>query len=390
MAGLNDDVDEGLEPYLQAPNHNPEAADAPQITLVNKTDPATPGDDCPNNVKVSSIFGGPVIAGEIPNLDANFVLVEDAKNRINDIVDVRLQLADSNGMCCEDAQVVDSVAPGFINENRPLGYFTQHKTSVQYKAALQTLDNKIEIEIENLKQSAIDSLEKQIAVFEGVSGVLASKMNLLLARNQQVQISLAQAFTCSRELAKEFVESPFTFSRSCDEIKDIPELSGVEAYFYNPNFVANFNALLCCDAPAYFSFCGCINEYVEGEPFIKPAQDKYGSSFEVVRFEDFVNICLSSPVIKRLNTHLGKSSEIIMALKNGLEVIKQANSQPNVSLKEKYDTVVQAVSIVNNYANLLREQLLFVLKYFDVVNGYMAYVERISGERVTRVNEIIA
>jgi hypothetical protein len=77
-------------------------------------------------------------------------------------------------------------------------------------------------------------------------------------------------------------------------------------------------------------------------------------------------------------------------LKKGLDVIKQANSKAGISLKDKYDTLIQAVTIVNGYASLLREILLFILRYFDVVNAYMAYIERISGEHVTRVNEAVA
>ena len=390
MAGINDDVDEGLEPYIEPHSENTEASKAPHVTLMNKIGDPSVADNCPNNVKVSSIFGGPVIAGEVPNLDADFILVEDAKNRINDIVDVRLNLADSNGMCCEDAELVDSVAPGFINESRPLGYFTEQKTNVQFNAALSTLDGAIDLEIENLKQSSIDSVEKQIAVFDGVCTELSSKMNLLLARNQQVQISMAQSFTCSRELAQEFKDAPARFSRSCHEVSDIEELKGIEAYFYNTSFTENFEAVLDSDLPALFSYSGKLHEYVEGEPFVSALQKPTSISLSSVRFEDFVNRCLNTSVVNKLNAHLAKGCEIILALKKGLDVIKQANSKPGISLKDKYDTLIQAVTIVNGYASLLREILLFILRYFDVVNAYMAYIERISGEHVTRVNEAVA
>ena len=85
MSGLNDDVDEGLEPYVTPLDENPNQPDAPAINLVTKTTSPEPSDNDINAIPTRKIFGSPIVPNELPNLDAEFTIITDKENQVQDI-----------------------------------------------------------------------------------------------------------------------------------------------------------------------------------------------------------------------------------------------------------------------------------------------------------------
>ena len=129
MAGLNDDVDDGLEPtYVEPHDENPESSPAPNIILMNKVGKSSKADSDPNAVKPSQLFGGPIIPNELPNLNAEFAIITDTANTISDNRALKDSLKQSCSICKEDAQLVNGVVPDFINEDRPINTFTDTKS----------------------------------------------------------------------------------------------------------------------------------------------------------------------------------------------------------------------------------------------------------------------
>lgn len=117
-----------------------------------------------DNIKEESIFGEGIVKNELPNVAAIFIDDQQKTCSIaNELLDIQSSLRKSNGICKEDAVVIDSLCTGFINEKKPLGFFTEDKTKTQLSATMQTLDKEIDLQvakaIENLN-SFIDKVNE--------------------------------------------------------------------------------------------------------------------------------------------------------------------------------------------------------------------------------------
>lgn len=130
-------------------------------TQINENQPLPPviaavnSDVRVDNVCDQTIFGEGIVKNEIPNLAAIFIDNSEKLTSVAaELLDISSSLKKSNGICKEDAVVIDSVSKGFINEKKPLGFFTEDKSKTQYQATLQTLDKEVDLNlakvIENL------------------------------------------------------------------------------------------------------------------------------------------------------------------------------------------------------------------------------------------------
>lgn len=150
--GLNDDVDDGLPPEETA-DFDPNLP-VPDPIVIQVDDSL---EDKNTEVTEEDLFGTGVIKNEVPNLNAQFVLTVEQCNKTMDLIDVRNTIARSNGICREDAELIDSNVPGFIGNKRPLGFFTEDKSRTQFSESLNSLDKTIDSNLGIITQQAKDS-----------------------------------------------------------------------------------------------------------------------------------------------------------------------------------------------------------------------------------------
>lgn len=130
-------------------------------TKINEDQPLPPvlavvnSDQRVDCVDDKTIFGQDIVPNEIPNLAAIFIDNEQKVYSVaSELLDISSSLKKSNGICKEDAIVIDSISKGFINEKKPLGFFTEDKSKTQFQTTLQSLDKEVDLNlakiIENL------------------------------------------------------------------------------------------------------------------------------------------------------------------------------------------------------------------------------------------------
>ena len=158
MGGLNDDVDDGLDFAPDVPEINPDQPVTDTKVFVQPLDEDSK-EDTPS---AQDLFGKDVIKNEVPNLNAEFVLVKEAFNKLTDIAFIGKAIKSANGVCKEDAEVVDSVIPGFISDTKPIGFFTEQKSRTQLNETLNTINVTIDTQVAELAIKASTVAEKAI------------------------------------------------------------------------------------------------------------------------------------------------------------------------------------------------------------------------------------
>ncbi len=72
---------------------------------------------------------------EADKIQSAFTALEDLKYLFEDI-------SNAKGMCKSLALEAERIIPGFLNEKKPLGYFTNAPTATMYRSSMEELDNK--------------------------------------------------------------------------------------------------------------------------------------------------------------------------------------------------------------------------------------------------------
>ncbi len=158
MSGLNDDVEDGLD-------FSPEVAEINKDQPVTDTKiftPAAPGVQ-ETTPTPQDLFGSQVISNEVPNLNAEFVLVKESINKLKDLQYIASCIAQSNGISKEDAIVVDSMMPGFINDKKPIGFFTEDKSRTQFNETLNSINKTIDTQVAELSIKSLELTDKAIS-----------------------------------------------------------------------------------------------------------------------------------------------------------------------------------------------------------------------------------
>lgn len=158
MSGLNDDVDDGLDFTPDVPEINPDQPVTDTKVFVQPLDDVSEED----NPSAQDLFGKDIVKNEVPNLNAEFVLVKEAFNKLTDIAFIGNTIRSANGISKEDAEVVDSVIPGFINDKKPIGFFTEEKSRTQLNETLNTINVTIDTQVAELAIKASTVAEKAI------------------------------------------------------------------------------------------------------------------------------------------------------------------------------------------------------------------------------------
>lgn len=121
MAGLNDDVEDGLDV-----NHDdlivPPAPDTP----VRKLDIITPVDNpIPTHViTANDLFGPILLPGELPNISAQINLISDRSAKLIDLKEIECEIANRASVCQEDARMIDERYGGLLTDELPIGTYS--------------------------------------------------------------------------------------------------------------------------------------------------------------------------------------------------------------------------------------------------------------------------
>lgn len=379
MAGLNDDVDDGLEPtYVEPHDENPESSPAPNIILMNKVGKSSKADSDPNAVKPSQLFGGPIIPNELPNLNAEFAIITDTANTISDNRALKDSLKQSCSICKEDAQLVNGVVPDFINEDRPINTFTDTKSKVGLKETLNALDTQFEVDVEKLRSAIETSTKTLIECFkrnnDNVDAVITqalTKYQPLLAK----MIVLIDGGEGGDELATFLKLSNTVNNYELSEISEkFPEIAKDLTIITNVNFWSNAVAVVnrypdSGSQVKYFVIDGERHTFSEKEPFLVQMGTTNPNRFTPrASLLDVIRNGLDMQSLQYFKQLNQVSHNITNAMGESLSLIGQLAAKTEVTPKEKLDTLTQIAALNNKYARHNIELLSFTQRYFDVLD----------------------
>lgn len=147
--GLNSEIDNEYGPVDDQGNPN-------LLIDTPKDDEAFDNKSVPDD----SIFSGEIIKGQLPTFVAQFELEKSKAQTTSELAEVRQELVTNSGVSVEDANVIDSLTPGFISDDNPIGFFTEDRTKTRYAETLSTVNATIDKQYDELKSSISDLSSK--------------------------------------------------------------------------------------------------------------------------------------------------------------------------------------------------------------------------------------
>lgn len=374
--GLNDDVEEGLEPYVTPLQENPNQPDAPTINLVTKTSPAVPADNDINAVPTRKIFGSPIVPNELPNLNAEFTIITDKENQIQDMVGMRDAVSGSCGVCQEDVNGFDALAPGFVNDNRPLGYYTEAKSKTQFTQTLNNMDASIEVGIETLTMQTIALNEKIVPIYHKT----ATDMAQAIVKNQTKAHLIYSDLVLLRHGETPAVVQQYLSELNCR----IPYLRNLDHEYPAhidqmldtvslPDNRTNICNLVQSDRSRVVQAIqvgGEIYEFSEQEPYLVPTGGEVRTSFD--RTSDFLDYFCNGIDIVSIN-YMQRlcqvSVNITQAMVASSNLLTEMAKKPTPNLKERIDFVTRVVAVNQKYARQNAYLLSFMHDYFNMYDS---------------------
>lgn len=215
MAGLNDDVEEGLisledetdltivEDVL-TPETNPSQPEPDKILFEIKDSADADTDKTPS---VNEIFGNGLVPGELPNLDVEFELIEQRRNTINDYEETSNIITGNKSISQEDARLLDSIVPGFINDDRPLGYFTKDSTKTFFNESVGVMNNIIDTEkdkVNDLIKEHLNNLSQHYSTL--ITGYDVKFKSILLEQTNRIKNLLENEVIFSSDISDDFLK----------------------------------------------------------------------------------------------------------------------------------------------------------------------------------------
>lgn len=384
MAGLNDDIDEGLDDINEPDLINPHTPAAPKTTLITKTGRAHPHDNDPNHIKPSMLFGGPIVPGELPNFDGDFIVITDTANRISDNQAIKQTLKSSCSVCKEDAQLVNEVVPGFINEKRPLGFFTQAKSQVQLNETLNALDAQAETDIETLKSAVEANTSNMIERFKASFKQVEDTLNKSLIKYQSTLAKLVLMVdgddTERTDLAKAMKWLAKTTAHNCDDVlQEYPALEPLTLTMQLPNFWRNVGYVVKTPdrtpgAPKHFDILYKEHILQDTEPFLNPVEKGTSADTEYFTLINVLYNGIDMYAIEYFNNLCQVAFNTTNAMGQSLAMIGELNKKEGATTKDKLDLLTQIASVNNKYANQNIAMLSFTKMYFDMVDSLFGFV----------------
>lgn len=169
MSGLNDDVEEGLEPegdVLQVSDEveivstqNPLQPEPQVVTLissdsVDKKEFLEPS--------YSDLFGIGVIPGEVPNFKGEFEVIQQRRDNLNDFIETTNGVISKRSISQEDVRNLDACIPGFVNDGRPIEYFTKENSQTFFNETASAMEKIISFEKSKISEDLKNHLDNLI------------------------------------------------------------------------------------------------------------------------------------------------------------------------------------------------------------------------------------
>lgn len=117
------------------------------------------------------VFEEPIIAGELPELDADIKIVVAFEEQVLDLSRVAEDIERAGGMCQRFALEAEAIVPGYLITDRvPLGYYSKDISATRLKVALEEVSKGMWALIAAGIAAALALLWKLISWFRGRGG----------------------------------------------------------------------------------------------------------------------------------------------------------------------------------------------------------------------------
>lgn len=183
--GINDEADKLFGPVDSVP------------VLTANGEPTPPG----HTVKESDVFSEPTVAGELPKFDGVFEISNTAANKLHDLSNVQQNLQRTCAVCVEDALAIDTILPGFISDERPIGLFSEEPTKTQYDETVEAVDGAMDSQYQSLRTSVAEISKKLYTFGSECSKQYGNRYVTLLSETNRAIANLL--FTCDKDEVKQ-------------------------------------------------------------------------------------------------------------------------------------------------------------------------------------------
>lgn len=387
--GLNDDVDEGLE-ITDAPDFDPDlpipkpVVIQPDISAVDENPVVTDQD----------LFGTDIVKNEVPNLNAKFLLTVEQSNRTLDLIEVKKVIQSSNGICKEDAELIESNAPGFINDKKPLGFFTETKSRTQFNESMNSLDQTIDSNLGTITQQAKDAATQSCSKLMPLLKDLPNKVTQVTSTLQN-EISTLIDFVCAKGLDNGFAFGDGSTIRDVlyrplkngGEPEDIEHsdadiklaLKNIIAFAVNPSC---YNNMLCLFLPmidpgnekTIFSAGTSYSFYeVSGKaPYLAVPDKEEQRKLQVnLTIYETLTCAVDASALESIKRLLGACTNIMGDVGTSVEEINTISAEDTADHSSKLNRIV-AINGANTKNTLF---VFFVIAYIE---EYVAFLHKLK------------
>lgn len=387
--GLNDDVDDGL-PDLQEgePNLNPNQPTPEKSLFVPQLEKRDPKDFVePTN---EELFGVGVVKNQVPNINAEFTLLKDNYNKASDLLNVKDALTTSNGISREDAEVIDSITPGFINEKKPLGFFTEDKSRTQLNESVNTINKTVDFQYTTIYENLKTQIDKYHAILSPVIINMETKLIDSAIDLQKDIASIAESVnvedTGKFELVKRFLGRDVSESILSDDelvdpsIKTI--LTRIDIFTRTNRNKSMLRSLIAYSQSRisdvlfntanynHNSYARVIDEH----PFLELVKMDHELIDRGVVGNHLLAVGLDNKSIEYIRTLIGASRNLLNSIVTRKGDIENFNISRQ-TMKSKLDYMVAiGGDITKDYLNIIYI-LTFIVDYLDFIKDYAKVIK---------------
>jgi hypothetical protein len=138
-----DPTQDTLPSFVKEPNHNPNQPGENKVVLdaADENEVSSREFIRENRVSPTDLFGSVITPNELPNYDGQFRITAGNEEKARRLTNVFYSMEENKTISRSDAQLIDSIHNGFINEDRPEGYFTIEPTKTQYQETIDWVTN---------------------------------------------------------------------------------------------------------------------------------------------------------------------------------------------------------------------------------------------------------
>lgn len=115
-----------------------------------------------NEVPSEKLFDGPIVEGELPKLNAEFEMQADKAKTLSDVLKIQSDVTERGTISTEDIAQVDAIIPGFIDEENPIGQYTEVPSKTNLTEGLNNIDTMLEKQYDDLRVSIAQLCERYI------------------------------------------------------------------------------------------------------------------------------------------------------------------------------------------------------------------------------------